>query len=69
MKDKIKNLLWRFDVCRAEESETIEAIEKLLKDYSNSKIEKICDSNLIQKIRATKSDAEARRIIRDVFQI
>lgn len=28
--------------------------------------EKICDSEVIQRIRATKSDAEARRIIRKI---
>jgi hypothetical protein len=28
--------------------------------------EKICDSEVIQRIRASKSDAEARRIIRTI---
>jgi len=28
--------------------------------------ERICDSEVIQRIRATKSDAEARRIIRTI---
>ena len=30
------------------------------------KIERICDSEVIQRIRASKSDAEARRIIRTI---
>lgn len=30
--------------------------------------EKICESEIIQKIRATKSDAEARRIIRTLLK-
>lgn len=30
------------------------------------KQERICDSEVIQRIRATKSDAEARRIIRTI---
>jgi hypothetical protein len=31
-----------------------------------SQQEKICDSEVIQRIRASKSDAEARRIIRTI---
>lgn len=30
------------------------------------KIERLCDSEVIQRIRASKSDAEARRIIRTI---
>ena len=30
------------------------------------KQERLCDSEVIQRIRATKSDAEARRIIRTI---
>jgi hypothetical protein len=30
------------------------------------KTERICDSEVIQRIRASKSDAEARRIIRTI---
>jgi hypothetical protein len=31
-----------------------------------SKQERLCDSEVIQRIRASKSDAEARRIIRTI---
>jgi hypothetical protein len=34
MREKIQNLLWRFDICRAEESETIDKIEELADDFA-----------------------------------
>lgn len=42
----------------------IESQIMTLKSDELTAIEKICDSSIIQKIRATKTDAEARRIIR-----
>ena len=43
-------------------------VAKMMDEFANIKIEVICDSSNIQKIRATKSDAEARRIIRTLIQ-
>jgi hypothetical protein len=34
MREKIQNLLWRFDICRAEESETIDKIEELADEFA-----------------------------------
>jgi hypothetical protein len=45
MKNKIKNLLWRFDVCRDNEEETIEHIEKLADDFAVGFAESIGISN------------------------
>lgn len=56
------------------DKETLEeAAERLAKHFNIDFIEgakwqqeRICDSEVIQRIRATKSDAEARRIIRTI---
>ena len=34
--------------------------------YERPKQERLCDSEVIQRIRASKSDAESRRIIRTI---
>ena len=39
---------------------------RLLEQYGKFQKEKICDSEVLQRIRATLSDAEARRIIRTI---
>ncbi len=36
------------------------------KDGAKWQQERICDSEFLQKLRATKSDAEARRLIRTI---
>lgn len=43
--------------------ECISKIEKIAKDYTNKKIEKICDYETLDKIINSKSYAEARQII------
>jgi uncharacterized protein YihD (DUF1040 family) len=53
-----------------DEQETQEHVNqcvKIAQEYANNQIEKICDSIVIQKMRASKSDAEVRRIIRDLI--
>ena len=42
----------------------IDLLNKLFIAGAKWQREKLCDSELIQRIRASKSDAEARRIIR-----
>ncbi len=39
-------------------------VKAVFQDGAKWQQERICDSELIQRIRASKSDAEARRIIR-----
>ena len=43
-------------------------VAKMMEEFANNQIEKICDSSNLQKIRATISDAEARRFIRTLIQ-
>jgi hypothetical protein len=39
---------------------------RFLEQYAEFQKERLCDSEVIQRIRASKSDAEARRIIRTI---
>jgi len=41
-------------------------IKEIFIDGAKWQQDKICDSEIIQRIRASKSDAEARRIIRTI---
>ncbi|CAB4147557.1 hypothetical protein UFOVP516_34 [uncultured Caudovirales phage] len=39
---------------------------RFLEQYAEFQKERLCDSEVIQRIRASKSDAEARRIIKTI---
>lgn len=45
---------------------TMEQIYNKAKEMENQRQEKLCKSEFLQKLRATLSDAEARRIIRTI---
>jgi hypothetical protein len=47
-------------------SDTILKVVKSMVEMAKWQQERICDSEFLQKLRATKSDAEARRLIKTI---
>jgi hypothetical protein len=50
MKEKIKNLLWRFDVCRDNEEETIDKLEDVADKFAIDFAEWLLNNDLYDEI-------------------